>query len=210
MVFKFAIIVGIICAIISLKKRFYSMWPMLFNVLVSIYLAVMLTPFLVDLIPEISSLAVRARYYAATMVIIALLVFLILQVVAIKVFTSEVTISFPSMFDGIGSAVLGFLAGYITVAFIFFVVSIMPLAKKPFMKKIVKAKTFELATVDSITRACDLVALASLHHDNNVSEVISQLNIFKTEPELKIEVKPPPKSIQSDERFDNPDKIEKY
>lgn len=209
MVFETAIIVGVVCAFVSLRKRFYSMWPVLFNVLVSVYLAVMLTPFLVDLIPEVSSLAVRARYYAATMVIIALLVFLILQVVAIKVFTSEVTISFPSMFDGIGSVVLGFLAGYITVAFVFFVVSIMPLAQKPFMKKIVKAKTFELATVDSITRACDIVALVSLHHDNNVSEVISQLNILKTEPELKIEVKPPPKSIQSDKRFDNPDSIEK-
>lgn len=194
--FGVAIFIGVLCALISLKKRFYSMWAVLFNILISIYLSIMLTPFLIDLVPEIPSTKAYTYYCAISMAVIFIFVLLILQVMAHYFFTGKVTISFPKMFDGFGSAILGFFAGYIATSFVLFTVSVLPVIDQPLVKKIFQDDTFKWVTVGSVTRACDFVAIVSLHFNNNASEMINHLATCKNKEEkLEIKVTEPPDNI---------------
>lgn len=159
MIFWFAVLVGVIFAVIGIRKSFYPMWMMLFNILVSIYLAVMLSPLIVQIRPDMDQLR---YYFAACVAVIAVMAFIILQVIKTS-FLAEISESLcPRFFDNVGAGILGFLSGYVVISFAFLVVCIMPFSEQSFMKGILGDGVSTPSGVKPVVKACDFVAKASM------------------------------------------------
>jgi len=159
MIFWFAVVAGVIFAVIGIRKSFFPMWAMLFNILVSIYLSIMLSPLIVQIRPDLEQL----RYYlAACVAVIAVMVFVILQVITTS-FLAELSESLcPRFFDNIGAGILGFLSGYVVFGFVFLVICIMPFSKLPFMKGFCGDGISTPTGVRPVVKACNFVATASM------------------------------------------------
>ena len=173
MISWFAVLVGVIFAVIGIKKGFYPMWAMLFNILISIYLAVMLSPIIVQIRPDMAQL----RYYlAACVAVIALMAFVILQVIMTS-FLAEISESLcPRFFDNVGAGILGFLSGYVVFSFVFLAVCIMPFSRLPFMKGFCGDGISTPAGVRPVVKACDFVATASMQiYSDKASGVVDWL-----------------------------------
>ena len=130
--FWFAIIAGFAGAFLGLKKgSFYAFWAVLFNVAISIYLALTIARFVIE-IAEWDTVE-NAYNLAISILLIAGLIFALLQVIAISFFTGY-ELPFPRILDTAGSAVLGFLVGFMVCCFMMFVVCVMPFSRAPSMK----------------------------------------------------------------------------
>jgi uncharacterized membrane protein len=159
MIFSLAVLVGVIFAVIGIRKGFFTMWLVLFNILVAIYLAVMLS----DLIIQIRSDMDQLRYYlAACVAVIAAMTFVILQTITTSFFAEISECLCPKLFDTIGAAALGFLSGYFAFCFVFLVVCIMPFSKQPFMKGLCGDGASTPTVAGHIVNACDFVGKASM------------------------------------------------
>jgi uncharacterized membrane protein required for colicin V production len=154
-----AVLVGVIFAVIGIRKGFYPMWMMLFNILVSIYLGVMLSPLIVQIRPDMDHL----RYYlAACVAVIAVMAFVILQVIKTS-FLAEISESLcPRFFDNVIAGILGFLSGYVVFSFVFLAVCIMPFSKLSFMKGFCGDGISTPDGVKPIVKACNFVATTSM------------------------------------------------
>ncbi len=173
MVFWFTILVGIIAAWKGRKIRFYSAWALLFNILVSMYLGVMLTPVLIGMITDQSV----SYYHCATGVAgIATIAFIILHTFTTTVLIVDVEICFPRMFDGVGSAILTFLSGYLVCNFVILVICIMPFTKKPTVENFIEQADLTAVAVPSVAVACDFVGNMSMQcNDDAVAQVVGKL-----------------------------------
>ena len=184
MIFWFAVVAGVIFAVIGIRKSFFPMWAMLFNILVSIYLSIMLSPLIVQIRPDLEQL----RYYlAACVAVIAIMIFVILQVITTS-FLADISESLcPKFFDNIGAGILGFLSGYVVFGFVFLVICIMPFSKLPFMKGFCGDGVSTPAGVKPVVKACDFIASASMQcYPNKAGVVVKWL----TAPETKSEYSP--------------------
>ncbi len=172
MVFWFTILVGVIAAWLGRKMRFYSAWALLFNILVSMYLGVMLTGVLIGMITDQSV----SYYHCATGVAgIAVIVFIILHIFTITVLIADVEICFPRMFDGVGSAILTFLSGYLVCNFVIFVICIMPFTKNPTVEKFIKQADLTTVTMPSVAVACDFIGNMSMQcYDDAAEQVVGE------------------------------------
>lgn len=172
MVFWFTILVGIIAAWLGRKMRFYSAWALLFNILVSIYLGVMLTGAIIGMITDQSV----SYYHCATGVAgIAIIAFMILHTFTITVLIADVEICFPRMFDGVGSAILTFLSGYLVCNFVILVICIMPFSKKPTVENIIEQADLTVVAVPSVAVACNFVGNMSMQcYDDAAEQVVSE------------------------------------
>jgi len=160
MVFWFAVLIGVVFLVVGIKKRLYPMWAILFNILISIYLGVMLSPVANELIFGSES---SAYHKAGCVGGIAAAVFAILQTIAVCWLTGKFSVSFPRLFNNIGSGFLGFFAGYLTVTFLFFIVCIMPFSsEQPVAKKICELGGSKQIAAKSVKKACGLVGGLSL------------------------------------------------
>lgn len=112
-----ALLVGAVVGYQGYIEGFRKMWPVLFNVLVSVYLAVLGTRAVCKMAPGIEAY----QYFKAPMVIVfAIVVWLALYGV-IKLFVKEDFIhSLPQLFEDIGGAILGFFTGFVCTGFVIF------------------------------------------------------------------------------------------
>ncbi len=104
-------------------KNILAAWLGLFNLMVSIYLGIMLSPTLFAAIPGFD----RSRYnLAALLFLITVLVFAALHSFCVYFLTGRMESSFPKVISSLGCAVLGFLTGLLGISFLFFVVFTLP------------------------------------------------------------------------------------
>ena len=115
MVFWIGILVGIVFAGFAVRKGFYETWTILFNILISVYLAISLREIIKNILPAADG---SSYSDALAMLIIAIAVFAILHGIAYIFLLSQFKIDFPKIFDGIGSGTLGFLGGVLVWSFI--------------------------------------------------------------------------------------------
>ena len=168
MIFWCAILVGILFAVMGVRKSFYPMWAILFNILVSIYVGLMLTPTIIGIIPDIAD----SRYHhAACVAVLAIVIFIILQAIANSFIKSTSEVSFPKLFNSVGAGLLGFLSGYFLCSFVFLIICVMPFSRQPFMKTICS----QTGPSKSVTTACNFINTLSLQSDNT-SKVIEWLS----------------------------------
>lgn len=174
MVFWVGILLGGFFAWFAVKTGFYETWIMLFNIVISIYLAIFLRPIIVDIVP-----ATGGTPYgnALTMIATAIGVFLILHGISYVFFTSQFSFSFPKIFNTLGAGFLGFLAGFLVWSFVSLLIYITPISQNTFIKDIGFGNQFEQTNMPVICWWCDLLNRVVSRQDNVVTgeQVISGL-----------------------------------
>ena len=127
MMFWIAILAGALFVWLAVRVGFYETWVLLFNVVISIYVSVFLSPILVELAPPPSGAA--SYHVALCLTVLAGGCFAILQGLSYVFLTGQYHIPFPRVFDIVLSGVLGFAAGFLIVSFIAVVLTTTPLAE---------------------------------------------------------------------------------
>ena len=134
MVFWIGILVGGLFAWLTIKMLgFYETWAMLFNIVISIYLAVFLRPTIADILPAAGNTPYSS---ALTIIAIAIASFAILHGISYVFFTSQFSVSFPRVLDILGTGFLGFLAGLLVWSFVSLLICIMPISQSSVVKTI--------------------------------------------------------------------------
>jgi hypothetical protein len=87
----------------------------------------------------------------------------IFQFIASSFFTGIFTVSFPKWIDTLGSALLGFVCGYVLWGFLCFTVLIMPLSQKRFL-------------LNALTGDKESVAISRRSSTPSVSKIINTAN----------------------------------
>lgn len=187
--FWFAIIVGFAGAFLGLKKgSFYALWAILFNVAVSIYLGLTIARFVIatagwDTTENAANLAV-------SILLIAGLIFALLQVIAITFFTAY-ELPFPKILDTAGSAVLGFLVGFLVCCFMMFIVCVMPFSRASSMKFLNGPQgPPSRMVVEPVGAVCDVVAGFSLQRYTGIGEDLVKFIISVNEVQPLDEAQP--------------------
>jgi len=132
MVFWVGILVGGIFAYFAIKKGFYEMWALGFNIIISIYLAVLLGPVVADIIPAGGTVYSKTLTALAT----AAACFLILYGISYTFITGQFSISFPKIVDVVGAGLFGFLIGFLVWSFVSLSIMTTPIANNTFAKEI--------------------------------------------------------------------------
>jgi hypothetical protein len=124
--FWIGILFGALFVYVAVKIGFYETWVLLFNLVISIYLAIFLRPLINQYLPIASETS-----YGDALVILAVAVgaFVILYGISYVFFSSQFNISVPRILDVVGSGFLGFLAGYLIWSFVIVLISFMPISR---------------------------------------------------------------------------------
>jgi hypothetical protein len=173
MVFWIGILVGGTFAWLAIKLRFYQTWALVFNIIISIYLAIYLQPIIAN-IPVVGN---APHSNALTMAAIALASFLILHGISYTFLTGQFNVSFPKVFDTLGAGLLGFLAGFLVWSFLTLLIYITPASQNTFVKGIGFTDQFQQTSVLYVSRFCNLVNAVVSSQDNEYSaeQTISKL-----------------------------------
>jgi len=126
MVFWLAILFGVALAALAMRVGFYEMAAVFVHTLVSIYLGLFLTPALVTAIPAATDIPCGGVMMAA---IVAVGTFLILHGLCFAILTGQFKVSFPKVLDMVAAGGLGFLTGFLIVAFFATLLTIAPLSR---------------------------------------------------------------------------------
>jgi len=184
MAFWFGILVAGFFAWFAVGIGFYEMWVMLFNIVISIYLAVFLRPIIVN-IPAVGD---TPYSNALTMIAIAIASFSILHGISYTFITSQFKVSFPRIFNTLGAGFLGFLAGFLVWNFVSFLIFITPISQDTFVRGIGFNDEFQQSNVSVICRWCDLVNRVVSSRDSEISSEQAVSGLLKsTEPKLQVE-----------------------
>jgi len=154
MIFWLSVLAGGFCAWYAIKMGFYETWTMLFNIVISIYVAIFLTPFVAEIIPGASD---TPYGLALTIVAVAVGCFLILHGISYIFLTSQFSVSFPKLFDILFAGFLGFLGGFLIFSFLIFIIAVTPLSANPLLGKVGFNKQCQQSNISYICWWCDLV-----------------------------------------------------
>ncbi|MFC1739019.1 CvpA family protein [Planctomycetota bacterium] len=170
MAFWIGIITGLAFAFYAVKRGFYEMWAIMFNLVISIYIGIFLRPTIADFFPAISD----SDYgIALTILITAAAAFVILQGIAFLLF-GQFSIPFPKIFDTLGAGILGFLAGFLIWNFVCLLVGITPLPQNAFMKTLGFAAYNEQSKSSYLTFWADSVNVFSSSGEHDTEKLIGQ------------------------------------
>lgn len=165
MVFWIGILFGGTFAWLAVKLRFYQTWTFIFNIIISIYLAISLQP-IISNIPAVSD---TPYGNALALIAVALASFLILHGISYTLFTGQFNVSFPKVFDTLGAGLLGFLAGFLIWSFLTLLIYIMPVSQISIVKEIGFTDQFQQTSVSYISRFCNSVNAVVSSEDNKLS-----------------------------------------
>jgi hypothetical protein len=177
-----AVAAGVLFAVWGYRMGFYVIWAVLFNIAISIYLSVMLTPAVAAFLPALFPAGVKQGEpgfwyaYAGLSAAVAFISFLVLQITAMTYFTGTFNISLPKLMENLGAAAIGFVAGYILWGFICFVVLIMPIKEsQPVLLKSFTSDTKSREiSIPAVSKVVNIVNALSLQSDRRqVRNVIS-------------------------------------
>lgn len=161
MAFWILILFAAVGAFLAFKKAdFYKMWAIIFNIFIAIYTSIMLSPWIISMIPTGTG---GLQYQkVACVVCVAVLVFGVLQAITVNFITADYEITFPKLFDSIGSSVLGFVSGLTVSAFILLMLSLLPFAEAPVINKITGREATEKLAAGPIVTLCDFITAISI------------------------------------------------
>jgi uncharacterized membrane protein required for colicin V production len=191
MAFLLTIIAGAVAAWFGRRKGFVTMWVMLFNVLISIYLSILLSP---TLIGYISALNSSGYYRALTLLFVAILVFLCLHNLVNMFLAIALSAELPKLCDGFGAGVLGFLAGHFASGFLIFVLGLFPPLQADLVKELSGGDSLSASVTIPVKWSCSTAATISFQSDRDTHEDI--INWYLTGPTgLSPEPTTPPSAL---------------
>ena len=154
MLFWAGILTGGLFTWLALRIGFYETLVMLFNVVISIYVSIFLTPLVLSFFPGAND-TLFCNMFALS--ILAIGTFLILYAIAYVFLTGQYKINFPKIFDILFAGILGFLLGFLVFSFVVLVITVTPLSKNRFISQIGFNKTSQQTNLSYICWWCDLV-----------------------------------------------------
>jgi hypothetical protein len=201
MMFWTGILVGVMFAWFAVKLGFYQMWALVFNIIISVYLAIYLQP----LIADVTAVGDTSYGGIVTVAAVALVSFLVLQGISSIFLIGQFNISFPKVFDVLGSGLLGFLAGFLVWSFISLLVYITPVSQNTFVKEIGFTDRFQQTSISYLARFCNLVD-AVISSEDNRSSAEQTIDILLDNAKSSLQKK----TQQKSEPVEPPKKPEKY
>jgi hypothetical protein len=174
MAFWLAVLGGAVFVRVAINIGFYETCVMLFNVVISSYLALLLTPIITDVIPAAGAMPYG---HVLTLLATAVAILLILYAVSYTFLTSQATVSFPKIVENLVAGLLGFLTGFLAFSFLVFLICLTPTREHPFVSKLGLDPESQQANVSYICWWCDLVNMVAASHDHRLSgrEAVNQL-----------------------------------
>jgi hypothetical protein len=166
MVFWLSILAGALFAWIATRLGFFETWAAMFNIIVSVYVAVFLAPVIIDVVPAAGETAWGT---ALTLAAIAIGGFLILHGTTYAFITGQANVSFPKIFDTVLAGVLGFLAGFLVLSFAALLVRVAPISQGTPAGGTGLGKASQQANISYICWWCDLVNTVVSDRDNKVT-----------------------------------------
>lgn len=174
MVFWAGVLVGGVFAWLAVRRGFYETWTMLFNIIISVYVAVFLTPVVLDIIPAAGQISYgKALTLAAT----AIGAFLILYGISYTLLTGQFKVSFHRIFDVLFAGLLGFLGGFLVLSFVAFVLLVTPLSQNTALKEIGLNKQSQQSNISYVCWWGDLVhgVASSGNSDYTTEDAVNHL-----------------------------------
>jgi hypothetical protein len=156
MVFWLAVAAGALFVAIAVEWGFFTSWIMFLHLILAIYLAIFLTPPLVDAVPTISS---TNWGYALSMLTIAAATIAIGYGICNVGLGGEMGIEFPVAVDTLGAGLVGFMTGFLLASFLTLTLCLTPLSQTSFCKKYGFDVNSQETNLAYICRCCDV-----LHH----------------------------------------------
>jgi hypothetical protein len=201
MIFWITILGGAVFAWYAIKIGFYETWALLFNIVISIYLAIYLTPVVADILPA----AISTHYgIALTITALAAAAFFILYGITYALFTSQFKVSFPQVFDILFAGSLGFFAGFFLISFIALLICVTPISQNKFVSEINFTRQAQEANISYISWWCDKVNWLVTSKNNKITgwQAIDKLLTIAQSPvpaAPQVQAKEPPRTNQEDE-----------
>jgi len=155
MMFWIAILAGALFVWLAVRMGFYETWVLFFNIVVSIYVSVFLTPTLAEFAPAPGGAS--SYHTALCMIVLAGGCFALLQGTSFVFLTGQFHIPFPRVFDVVFSGVVGFVAGFLVLSFVALVLTTTPLARHNVVGVLGLDQQSRTANLVCITRSCDLI-----------------------------------------------------
>ncbi|MBN1804382.1 MAG: CvpA family protein [Sedimentisphaerales bacterium] len=183
MVFWLGILSGGIFVWFAIKIGFYEIWVMLFNIVISIYVAIFLTPLVLDIVPGADDIPCCNAFALA---VLGGGTFLILYGITYVFLTGQFKVAFPKLFEILFTGILGFLAGFLVLSFAAFVITITPISQNRFVKQIGFTRESQQTNISYMCVWCDLVnSIVSSDTKITSKEAIEHL-LSSAEPKTKV------------------------
>ncbi|MCK5000983.1 MAG: CvpA family protein [Anaerohalosphaera sp.] len=161
MAFWLAILFGVSTAIFVMKKCwFHAIWIILFNMCISIYVAIMLSPLMIKALPK--DVDMLGYHAAACVLVVAILTFIVLHIAATASLGMDSDITLPGRLEKVALPVLGFLAGYLLCSFILFLIGVTPLIDKETENIDDASRITGPLVTTPIVKTCSFVSNASM------------------------------------------------
>jgi hypothetical protein len=173
MVFWIAILAGVLFVWLAVRLGFYETWVLFFNVLVSIYVSIFLTPLLVEVAPAAGEAA--SYHIALCLLVLAGGCFALLQGLSYVFLTGQFHIPFPRVFDIVVSGLVGFATGFLVLSFLALVLTTTPLADNKIAGVLGTGRQSQQANLICLTRSCDVIhSFARFNESGNTTEAAVQ------------------------------------
>jgi hypothetical protein len=173
MVFWVAILVGALFVWLAVRMGFYETWVLLFNVIISMYIAIFLAPIVSELAPAPGGAASYST--ALSMALLAGGCFAVLHGLSYVFLTGQFSIPFPRMLDIVFSGILGFVAGFLVLSFLALVLATTPLADNSIVAGIGLGGPSQQTNISCIARCCDLIHSFTGPGDQTTLAAVRQL-----------------------------------
>ncbi len=134
MVFWIAVVIGAVFAWAAVQIGFYGAWIMLFNLVLSAYMAIFVTPVVIESIP--AATAIPDYGCALTTLSIAVATLFISYGACYAFLSGKLRAPFPNVFDNVGAGLLGFFSGFLVCSFAAFTFSLTPLSEFEISKSV--------------------------------------------------------------------------
>ena len=155
MVFWLAILVGAFFVWLAVRLGFFETWGLLFNIVISIYIAIFLAPTVAAYAPRDGALTPYC--VGLSMTVLAVGCFAVLYGLMYVFLTSQYAVPFPKVLDVLVAGGMGFLAGFLLLSFVALVTTATPLAEHNLVGSVGFNTESEEANIACIAWCCDLV-----------------------------------------------------
>lgn len=155
MVFWIAILVGGVFVWLAVRMGFYQSWVLLFNIVISIYLAIFLAPAVAEWAPTSGSGAGYGMMLSMT--VLAVGCFALLYGLSYIFLTGQFDIPFPKVLDILAAGLLGFVAGFLVLSFAALLVTASPLARHKVFTTLGFSREAQKPNVACMAWCCDIV-----------------------------------------------------
>jgi signal transduction histidine kinase len=154
MLFWAGILTGAFFTWLAVKTGFYETLVLLFNVVISVYISIFMTPVISNYIPGANDVSF---YKTFSLAVAAVGTFLILYAISYVFLTGQFKVTFHKIFEILFSGLLGFLTGFLVFSFVALAVTVTPLSRNSFISKAGFNRVSLQANISYMCFWCDLV-----------------------------------------------------